>query len=172
MYAVGLSQASMAFSAANEKAEAVHCLELAALRPQLIGYFFQPEALCAIAKGYQKAGEPEKANQYWLKAIQIAKSHPHPRARQINVVILLSSMAEVGAVPSPEIMAVIDSIGRGEGGDAPLPPGYVRVGDPKTNAVTAPAKQDKKEKKDKKDKKDKRDKKDKKDEKDEKDEKK
>jgi hypothetical protein len=81
-------------------------------------------------------------------------------------------MAEVGAVPSPEIMAVIDSIGRGEGGDAPLPPGYVRVGDPKTNAVTAPAKQDKKEKKDKKDKKDKRDKKDKKDEKDEKDEKK
>jgi tetratricopeptide (TPR) repeat protein len=150
MYAVGLSQASMAFSAANEKAEAVHCLELAAVRPQLIGYFFQPEALCAIAKGYQKAGEPEKANQYWLKAIQIAKSHPHPRARQINVVILLSSMDDVGATPSSEIMAVIDSIGRGEGGDAPLPPGYVRVGDTKTNAVTAPAKQDKKEKKDKK----------------------
>jgi len=153
MYAVGLSQASMAFSAANEKAEAVHCLELAAVRPQLIAYFFQPEALCAIAKGYQKAGEPEKANQYWLKAIQIAKSHPHPRARQINVVILLNSMADVGATPSSEIMAVIDSIGRGEGGDAPLPPGYVRVGDTKTNAVTKPLKQEKKEPKDKKDKK-------------------
>jgi len=150
MYAVGLSQASMAFSAANEKDDAVHCLELAAVRPQIIASFFQPEALCAIAKGYQRAGEPEKANQYWLKAIQIAKSHPHPRARQINVVILLSSMAEVGAFPSSEIMAVIDSIGRGEGGDAPLPPGYVRVGDAKTNAVTAPAKKDKKDKKDKK----------------------
>ena len=157
MYAVGLSQTSMAFSAANEKDEAVHCLELAAVRPQIIASFFQPEALCAIAKGYQKAGEPEKANQYWLKAIQIAKSHPHPRARQINVVILLSSMAEVGAFPSSEIMAVIDSIARGEGGDAPLPPGYVRVGDTKSNAVTAPAKQDKKEKKDKKDKRDKKD---------------
>lgn len=150
MYAVGLSQTSMAFSSANEKAEAVHCLELAAVRPQIIASFFQPEALCAIAKGYQKAGEPEKANQYWLKAIQIAKSHPHPRARQINVVILLSSMADVGATPSSEIMAVIDSIGRGEGGDAPLPPGYVRVGDAKTNAVTAPVKQDKKDKKEKK----------------------
>jgi len=147
MYAVGLSQASMAFSAANEKDEAVHCLELAAVRPQIIASFFQPEALCAIAKGYQRAGEPEKANQYWLKAIQIAKSHPHPRARQINVVILLSSMAEVGATPSLEIMAVIDSIARGEGGDAPLPPGYVKVGDAKTNATTAPAKQDKKDKK-------------------------
>jgi len=147
MYAVGLSQASMAFSAANEKAEAVHCLELAAIRPQLVAYFFQPEALCAIAKGYQKAGEPEKANQYWLKAIQIAKSHPHPRARQINVVLLLSSMADVGVTPSAEIMAVIDAIGRGEGGDAPLPPGYAKVGDTKTNAVTAPPKQDKKEKK-------------------------
>ena len=147
MYAVGLSQASMAFSAANEKDEAVHCLELAAVRPQMVAYFFQPEALCAIAKGYQKAGEPEKANHYWLKAIQIAKSHPHPRARQINVVLLLSSMADVGVTPSAEIMAVIDAIGRGEGGDAPLPPGYVKVGDTKTNAVTAPPKQDKKEKK-------------------------
>jgi tetratricopeptide (TPR) repeat protein len=146
MYAVGLSQASMAFSAANEKAEAIHCLELAAVCPQLVAYFFQPEALCAIAKGYQKAGEPEKANQYWLKAIQIAKSHPHPRARQINVVLLLSSMADVGVTPSPEITAVIDAIGRGEGGDAPLPPGYVKVGDTKTNTVTPPVKQDKKDK--------------------------
>jgi tetratricopeptide (TPR) repeat protein len=146
MYAVGLSQASMAFSLANEKAEAIHCLELAAVRPQLVAYFFQPEALCAIAKGYQKAGEPEKANQYWLKAIQIAKSHPHPRARQINVVLLLSSMADVGVTPSAEIMAVIDAIGRGEGGDAPLPPGYVKVGDTKTNTVTPPVKQDKKNK--------------------------
>jgi tetratricopeptide (TPR) repeat protein len=147
MYAVGLSQASVAFSAANEKAEAIHCLELAAVRPQIVAYFFQPEALCAIAKGYQKAGEPGKANQYWLKAIQIAKSHPHPRARQINVVILLSSMADVGATPSSDVMAVIDAIGRGEGGDAPLPPGYVKVGDTKTNAVTALARQDKKDKK-------------------------
>jgi len=147
MYAVGLSQASMAFSAANEKAEAIHCLELAAVRPQLVAYFFQPEALCAIAKGYQKAGEPEKANQYWLKAIQIAKSHPPPRARQINVVLLLSSMADVGVTSSTEIMAVIDSIGRGEGGDAPPPPGYVKVSDSKSNPVTAPARQEKKEEK-------------------------
>jgi hypothetical protein len=47
-------------------------------------------------------------------------------------------------------MEVIEAVGRGEGGDAPLPPGYVRVGDAKTNAVTAPAKQDKKAKKAKK----------------------
>jgi tetratricopeptide (TPR) repeat protein len=147
MYAIGLSQTSLAFSAAKEKTEAVRCLELAAERPQLVAYYFQPQAISAIALGYQFAGEPSKANEYWLKAIQIAKSHPHPRARQINVVLVLSSMAEAAVTPSPEILSVIDSIRRGEGGDAPLPPGYVKVGDTKTNAVTAPPKQDKKEKK-------------------------
>jgi len=153
MYAVGLSQASMAFASAGEKIEAIHCLELAATRPQIIAYFFQPEALSAVAKGYQEAGDSQKANEFWLKAAQTAKSHPHPRARQINVVLILSDMAEVSATPTPEIMTIIEAIGRGEGGDAPLPPGYVKVGDTKTNAVTSPAKQDKKETKDKRDKK-------------------
>jgi hypothetical protein len=112
--------------------------------------------MMAIAEGYEKAGEKEKANTYWLKAIKTAKGHDHPRARQINVVLLLSFMTRAGVSPSPEVMEVIEAIGRGEGGDAPLPLGYVRVGDPKTNAVTAPVKQGKEEKKDKKDKKDKK----------------
>ena len=147
MYAIGLSQTSMAFSAARDKAQAIHCLEMASVRPEIIALFYQPEAFSAIAKGYQKAGEPEKAMQNWLKATQITKSHPHPRARQINTVLILSDMADVSVIPSAEITAVMDSIGRGEGGDAPLPPGYVKVGDPKTNPVTAPARQDKKDKK-------------------------
>jgi len=145
-YAIGLSQTSLAFSAAKEKSEAERCLELAAARPQLVALYFQPQAIYAIALGYSATDEPEKAKNYWLKGLRIAKSHPHPRARQMNVVFLLSSMAEAGVEPWPEITAVIEEIKRGEGGDAPLPPGYVKVGDTKTNAATVPSKQDKKEK--------------------------
>jgi len=149
-YAVGLRNAALALLVTGDRTEALHCLELASAKPELIAYFFQPEAMMAIAEGYEKAGESEKANTYWLKAVKTAKGHHHPRARQMNVVLLLSNMARAGVAPSPEVMEVIEAIGRGEGGDAPLPPGYVRVGDAKTNAVTAPAKQDKKDKKDRK----------------------
>jgi tetratricopeptide (TPR) repeat protein len=149
-YAVALKHAALALLVTGDRAEALRCLELASAKPELIAFFFQPEAMMAIAEGYEKAGEKEKANAFCLRAIKTAKSHPHPRARQINVVLILSYMANAGVSPSPEVMEVIDAIGRGEGGDAPLPPGYVRVGDAKTNAVTAPAKQDKKDKKDKK----------------------
>ena len=146
-YSLGLRDAALALLVTGDKPEAMRCLELASAKPELIASFFQPEAMMAIAEGYEKAGEKEKANTYWLKAIKTAKGHDHPRARQINVVLLLSYMARAGVSPSPEVMEVIEAIGRGEGGDAPLPPGYVRVGDAKTNAVKAPAKQDKKAKK-------------------------
>jgi len=64
------------------------------------------------------------------------------------VVLLLSYMTRAGVSPSPEVMEVIEAIGRGEGGDTLPPIGFVKVGSTKTNAVTAPAKQDKKAKKD------------------------
>lgn len=146
-YAVALKHAALALLVTGDRAEALRCLELASAKPELIAFFFQPEAMMAIAEGYEKAGEKEKANTYWLKAIKTAKGHHHPRARQMNVVLLLSNMARAGVVPSPEVLEVIEAIGRGEGGDAPLPPGYVKVGDTKTNAVKAPGKQEKKDKK-------------------------
>ena len=152
-YAGGLRNAALALLVTGDKPEALRCLELASAKPELVAFFFQPEAMMAIAEGYEKAGEKEKANTYWLRAIKTAKGHHHPRARQMNVVLLLSNMARAGVAPSPEVMEVIEAIGRGEGGDAPLPPGYVKVGDTKTNAVTSPAKQDKNETKDKRDKK-------------------
>ncbi|NDB96084.1 MAG: hypothetical protein EBZ78_08005 [Verrucomicrobia bacterium] len=141
-YAGGLRNAALALLVTGDKPEALRCLELASAKPELIAFFFQPEAMMAIAEGYEKAGEKEKANTYWLRAIKTAKGHHHPRARQMNVVLLLSNMARAGVAPSPEVMEVIEAIGRGEGG-----------GDTKTNAVTSPAKQDKKETKDKRDKK-------------------
>jgi tetratricopeptide (TPR) repeat protein len=146
-YAVALKHAALALLVTGDRAEALRCLELASAKPELIAFFFQPEAMMAIAEGYEKAGEKEKANTYWLKAIKTAKGHHHPRARQMNVVLLLSNMARAGVTPSPEVLEVIEAIGRGEGGDAPLPPGYVKVGDTKTNAVKAPGKQEKKDKK-------------------------
>lgn len=149
-YALGLRSAALALLVTGDKPEAMRCLELASAKPELIAFFFQPEAMMAIAEGYEKAGEKEKANTYWLKAIKTAKGHHHPRARQMNVVLLLGNMARAGVTPSPEVMEVIDSIGRGEGGDAPLPPGYMKFGDAKTSAVTAPAKQGKKDTKEKK----------------------
>ena len=151
-YPIALKHAALALLVTGDKEEALRCLELASAKPELIAFFFQPEAMMAIAEGYEKLGEKEKANSWWLKAVKTTKGHHHPRARQMNVVLLLSNMARAGVSPSPEVMEVIEAIGRGEGGDAPLPPGYVKVGDTKTNAVTSAAKQDKKEKKDKKDK--------------------
>jgi tetratricopeptide (TPR) repeat protein len=151
-YAIGLRDAAFAMLATGDRQEALHCLEVASVKPELVAYYYQPQAMTAIAEGYEKLGEKEKANSWWLKAVKTAKGHHHPRARQINVVLLLSSMGRAGVVPSPEVMEVIEAIGRGEGGDAPLPPGFVKMGDINTNAVTAPSKQDKKETKEKKDK--------------------
>jgi len=152
-YAIALKDAAIALLATGDRTEALKCLEYASAKPEIIAYFFQPEAMMAIAEGYDKAGDKEKANAFWLRAIKTAKGHPHPRARQINVVLLLSYMAKAGVSPSPEVMEVIDAIGRGEGGDAPLPPGYAKVGDTKTSAVKALGKQEKKNKKDLKEKK-------------------
>jgi tetratricopeptide (TPR) repeat protein len=143
-YAIGLKNAAVALWAIGDKAEAISCLELASVKPELIGFYFQPHALMAVAEGYEKIGDREKAKVYWLKAIERAKGHPHPRARQMNVVMLLMAMSRAGVSPEPEVVAVMDSIARGEGGEAPLPPGYVKTGDTKTNSVNTPEKQNKK----------------------------
>jgi tetratricopeptide (TPR) repeat protein len=145
-FAIGLKNAAVALWAIGDKAEAVSCLELASVKPELIGFYFQPHALMAVAEGYEKIGDREKAKVYWLKAIERAKGHPHPRARQMNVVMLLMAMSRVGVSPEPDVVAVMDSIARGEGGDAPLPPGYVKTGDTKTNSVNTPENQNKKQK--------------------------
>jgi len=145
-YAIGLKNAAVALWAIGDKAEAISCLELASVKPELIGFYFQPHALMAVAEGYEKIGDREKAKVYWLKAIERAKGHPHPRARQMNVVMLLMAMSRAGVSPEPEVVAVMDSIARGEGGEAPLPPGYVKTGDTKTNTVKPPEKQNKKPK--------------------------
>lgn len=143
-FAIGLKNAAVALSAIGDQAEAISCLELASVKPELIGFYFQPHALMAIAEGYEKIGDREKAKVYWLKAIERAKGHPHPRARQMNVVMLLMTMSRAGVYPEPEVAAVMDSIARGEGGDAPLPPGYVKTGDRKTNSAKPAEKQNKK----------------------------
>ena len=143
-YAIGLKNAAVALWAIGDKAEAISCLELASVKPELIGFYFQPHALMAVAEGYEKIGDREKAKVYWLKAIERAKGHPHPRARQMNVVMLLMAMSRAGVSPEPEVVAVMDSIARGEGGEAPLPPGYVKTGDTKTNSGNTPEKQNKK----------------------------
>jgi len=140
-YAIGLKNAGVALWAIGDKAEAISCLELASVKPELIGFYFQPHALMAVAEGYEKIGDREKAKVYWLKAIERAKGHPHPRARQMNVVMLLMAMSRAGVSPEPEVVAVMDSIARGEGGDAPLPPGYVKTGDTKTNSIKRAEKQ-------------------------------
>ena len=143
-FAVGLKNASVALSAIGNRAEAISCLELASVKPELIGFYFQPHALMAVAEGYENVGDREKAKVYWLKAIERAKGHPHPRARQMNVVMLLMAMSRAGVYPEPEVVAVMDSIARGEGGDAPLPPGYVKTGDTKTDSVKPAEKKNKK----------------------------
>ena len=143
-FAIGLKNAAVALWAIGDKAEAVSCLELASVKPELIGFYFQPHALMAVAEGYEKVGDREKAKVYWLKAIERTKGHPHPRARQMNVVMLLMAMSRAGVYPEPEVVAVMDSIARGEGGDAPLPPGYVKTGDTKTDSVKPAEKKNKK----------------------------
>jgi len=145
-FSIGLKNAAVALSAIGDKTEAVNCLELASVKPELIGFYFQPHALMAIAEGYEKIGDREKAKVYWLKAIERAKGHPHPRARQMNVVMLLMVMSRAGVYPESEVVAVMDSIARGEGGEAPLPPGYVKTGDSKTNSVKPSKAQDKRQK--------------------------
>jgi hypothetical protein len=55
-------------------------------------------------------------------------------------------MSRAWVSPEPEVLAVMDSIARGEGGEAPLPPGYVKTGDTKTNSIKPAGKQNKKQK--------------------------
>ncbi|NDD93397.1 hypothetical protein EBZ37_15110, partial [bacterium] len=53
-FAIGLKNAAVALWAIGDKAEAISCLELASVKPELIGFYFQPHALMAVAEGYEK----------------------------------------------------------------------------------------------------------------------
>ena len=130
-YGISLGAAARALARCGDQAEANRCLELAMSKPGLVALFFQPPVLIAMAEAHQQMGNNSQADQAWLKALEVARSHPHPRARSVNVVLVLKSLIEAGREPTPEMIAVMDSIERGEGGTAALPPGYVRV-EPKT----------------------------------------
>jgi len=126
-YGISLAAAAQALARCGDQAEAQRCLELAAAKPELVAHFFQPPVLMALAEAYEGMGDSAKADGAWLKALEVARSHHHPRARSVNVVLVLKSLIEAGREPTPEMVAVMDSIARGEGGTAPLPPGYVWV---------------------------------------------
>ena len=126
-YGISLGAAARALARCGDEAEANRCLELAMAKPGVVALFFQPPVLMAMAEAQQEMGRSGPADQAWLKALEVARTHHHPRARSINVVLVLKSLIEAGREPTPEMVAVMDSIARGEGGTAALPPGYVRV---------------------------------------------
>ncbi|NBR45760.1 MAG: hypothetical protein EBT68_01300 [Verrucomicrobia bacterium] len=126
-YGISLAAAARALARCGDREDAQRCLDLAAAKPGVVALFFQPPVLMALAEAHQAMGDATKADEAWLKALEVARSHHHPRARAINVVLVLRSLLEAGREPTPDMVAVMDSIARGEGGTAALPPGYVRV---------------------------------------------
>ncbi|NBU68598.1 MAG: hypothetical protein EBS49_03085 [Verrucomicrobia bacterium] len=126
-YGISLAAAARALARCGDREDAFRCLDLAAAKPGVVALFFQPPVLMAMAEAHQALGDSAKADAAWLKALEVARSHHHPRARSINVVLVLRSLLEAGREPTPDMVAVMDSIARGEGGTAALPPGYVRV---------------------------------------------
>lgn len=126
-YGISLGAAARALARCGDQAEAKRCLELAMAKPGVVALFFQPPVLMAVAEAQQEMGQSGSADQAWLKALEVARTHPHPRARSVNVVLVLKSLLEADCEPTPAMVAVMDSIARGEGGTAALPPGYVRV---------------------------------------------
>ena len=126
-YGISLAAAARALARCGDREDAFRCLDLAAAKPGVVALFFQPPVLMAMAEAHQALGDSAKADAAWLQALEVARSHHHPRARSINVVLVLRSLWEAGREPTPDMVAVMDSIARGEGGTAALPPGYVRV---------------------------------------------
>jgi tetratricopeptide (TPR) repeat protein len=122
-----LAASAQSLALCGDRAEAQKCLDLAAERPERIALFFQPPAWLALAEAQQAMGRGEQAEQSWIKALKVARSHHHPRARDMNVVLALMSLEEAGREPTLEMVAIMDSISRGEGGTAALPPGFTRV---------------------------------------------
>lgn len=92
-------------------------LEKARVASRLPASFFQPPGLARVAEGYVKLGDRTKADEVWLEAAHNAKGHVHPNARVINSIEVYLSHIRAGAEPSADVVAVLRSIERGEGGD-------------------------------------------------------
>lgn len=101
----------------GEKYKARDMLEKARVASRVPASFFQPPGLARVAEGYVKLGDRVKADEVWLEAAQNAKGHVHPNARVINSIEIYLSHIRAGVEPSADVVAVLQSIERGEGGD-------------------------------------------------------
>ena len=64
-----------------------------------------------------KLDDRKNADEVWLEAAQDAKGHVHPNARVINSIEIYLSHIRAGVEPAADVLAVLKSIERGEGGD-------------------------------------------------------
>lgn len=101
----------------GEKDKARGMLDKARVASRLPASFFQPLGLARVAEGYVKLGDRTKADEVWLEAAHNAKGHVHPNARVINSIEIYLSHIRAGVEPSADVLAVLKSIERGEGGD-------------------------------------------------------
>jgi hypothetical protein len=101
----------------GKKDEAREMLDKARVASRLPASFFQPPALARVAEGYLKLGDHIKADEVWLEAAQNAKGHVHPNARVINAIEIYISHVRAGVEPTADVVAVLKSIERDEGGD-------------------------------------------------------
>ena len=101
----------------GEKDKARDILDKARVASRLPASFFQPVGLVRVAEGYVKLGDRAKADEVWLEAAQNAKGHVHPNARVINSIEIYLSHVRAGVEPSADVVSVLQSIERGEGGD-------------------------------------------------------
>jgi len=101
----------------GEKDKARDMLDKARVSSRVPASFFQPVALARVAEGYLKLGDRMKADEVWLEAAQNARGHVHPNARVINSIEIYLSHVRAGVEPAADVLAVLKSIQRGEGGD-------------------------------------------------------
>ena len=101
----------------GEKDKARDMLDKARVSSRVPASFFQPVALARVAEGYLKLGDRMKADEVWLEAAQNARGHVHPNARMINSIEIYLSHIRAGVEPAADVLAVLKSIERGEGGD-------------------------------------------------------
>ena len=101
----------------GEKDKARDMLDKARVASRVPASFFQPPGLARVAEGYVKLGDRVKADEVWLEATENAKGHVHPNARVINSIEIYLSHIRAGVEPSADVVAVLKSIERGEGGD-------------------------------------------------------
>ena len=101
----------------GEKDKARDILDKARVASRLPASFFQPLGLVRVSEGYVKLGDRAKADEVWLEAAQNAKGHVNSNARVINSIEIYLSHIRAGVEPSSDVLAVLKSIERGEGGD-------------------------------------------------------